>query len=147
VLVLPSVWHMCRGLPKKVMLQSHVCPKQTTLVLADMAGLPLAPLTHSMACIDWPEQMVKDELTGALVMVGTGSHAAVYLARLHGRLAAVKVGCTGTAGTAGSTWWLAAVGAGPPMPEPRGLGLQLGHLRCCGLDDSCCCHQPAAAGV
>ena len=33
-----------------------------------------------------------DKTTGALALVGTGSHAAVYLARLSGRMVAVKVG-------------------------------------------------------
>ena len=37
-------------------------------------------------------QMATDEHTGELVVVGAGSHAAVYMAWLRGRVVAVKVG-------------------------------------------------------
>ena len=93
-------------------------------------------------------QMVKDERNGELVLLGAGSHAAVYLARLHGRLAAVKVGCTGNTGNAGTSrrqCWLhvlaAAVAAAPPLSErPRAccLGICCSALqRCSGLDEYC----------
>ena len=68
------------------------------------------------------QQIIVDKTTGALALVGTGSHAAVYLARLSGRMVAVKVGSGPPAAAAAAGVSCPPFGTGQTkQPSPTAL--------------------------